>query len=86
MAKQKSVALLDDKTLAQVQPFLITDKQFAELLQVSVRTIHTRAAEDSGFPVSIRVGRSRRWIRAEAEAWCRDQAPRDEPPSRRSGE
>jgi len=82
MAKRTGSALLTPETVKKIQPFLITDKQFADLLQVSVRTIHARAASDPTFPVSVRVGRSRRWVLEEAEAWCRSRAPRDKPPRR----
>jgi len=68
MAKRTGSALLTPETVKKIQPFLITDKQFADLLQVSVRTIHARAASDPTFPVSVRVGRSRRWVLEEAEA------------------
>ena len=59
----------------------LCDREVAALLGVSVRSVHQRAADDPTFPASIRIGRSRRWLRDEVVAWLRERAPRDQPSS-----
>jgi len=62
----------------------LTDLQVADLIGISRRKVHDLAATDKSFPASIRIGRSRRWIREEVIDWLRRKAPRDEPPRRRT--
>jgi predicted DNA-binding transcriptional regulator AlpA len=63
---------------------LIRDTGVAGLLDVSRRTVWALVASDPSFPVSVRVGRCRRWVEAEIETWALERALRDVPPSRRS--
>ena len=60
----------------------LTDVEVAAILGVSKRTIHTRAASDRTFPASVRIGRCRRWLRAEILEWLEKRAVRDVPPRR----
>jgi len=60
----------------------LRDVEVAHILNVSRRSVHQRAADDAGFPASIRIGRSRRWLLSELLAWMRTKAERDTPPSR----
>jgi predicted DNA-binding transcriptional regulator AlpA len=53
---------------------LLTDGGLAELLRVSVRSVQ-RLAKRSDFPRPLRVGRCRRWPKAEVLAFFRRPEP-----------
>jgi predicted DNA-binding transcriptional regulator AlpA len=61
----------------------LSDLDVAALLSCSRRHVHTLAATP-GFPVAIRLRRSKRWLRSEIDAWLRTKAERDTPPARRT--
>jgi excisionase family DNA binding protein len=50
---------------------LLTARQVAELLQVSVSTIERMTRRGEG-PPSIKFGRSRRWLRRDVMAWLEE--------------
>jgi excisionase family DNA binding protein len=57
---------------------LLTQKQLADELQVSLRTLERWRQEGSG-PAFIRVGRSPRYRRSDIDAWLeRQRRTRDE--------
>ncbi|MBN2490537.1 MAG: helix-turn-helix domain-containing protein [Planctomycetes bacterium] len=55
--------------------------QAAALLGISQRTLFAHAAT---LPASIRIGKSRRWLRSELMAWLQKRAERDAPPAGRA--
>jgi predicted DNA-binding transcriptional regulator AlpA len=61
---------------AGMQDELLTERQAAELLQISPRTLRRWRYEKSGPPVSY-VGKSPRYLRSEVLEWVRT---RREPP------
>lgn len=50
---------------------LLTKRQVAELLQVSVSTVERLTRTGEG-PQSIKFGRSRRWRREDVERWVEE--------------
>ena len=60
---------------------LLNARQLAELLGVCQRSVFNLTARP-GFPASIRLGRSRRWLRREVLDFLERKAPRDKPPRR----
>jgi excisionase family DNA binding protein len=60
----------NSKTILPDGPWTI--EQVAEYLQLSPRTVESRI-KDAGLPCS-RVGGVRRFVRAEVDAWLRQQA------------
>ena len=50
---------------------LLTVRQVAELLQVSVSTVERMTRRGEG-PPSIKFGRSRRWFKPDVLAWLRE--------------
>lgn len=50
---------------------LLTVRQVAELLQVSVSTVERMTRRGEG-PPSIKFGRSRRWLRRDVERWLEE--------------
>jgi excisionase family DNA binding protein len=56
---------------ASRQGELLTVRQVADLLQVSVSTIERMTRRGEG-PPSVKFGRSRRWLRRDVERWLQD--------------
>jgi excisionase family DNA binding protein len=50
---------------------LLTKRQVAELLQVSVSTVERLTRSGQG-PPSVTFGRSRRWFKRDVVAWLRE--------------
>jgi excisionase family DNA binding protein len=50
---------------------LLTVRQVADLLQVSVSTVERMTRRGEG-PPSIKFGRSRRWLRRDVERWLEE--------------
>jgi excisionase family DNA binding protein len=50
---------------------LLTVRQVAELLQVSISTVERMTRRGQG-PPSIKFGRSRRWLRRDVEHWLEE--------------
>jgi excisionase family DNA binding protein len=50
---------------------LLTVRQVAELLQVSVSTVERMTRRGEG-PPSVKFGRSRRWLRRDVERWLEE--------------
>jgi excisionase family DNA binding protein len=62
----------DPSTIAAPEKLLLTDREVAELVGVTGKTIRNWA--DAGtFPAGIKMGRLRRWRRADVLAWIAAQ-------------
>ncbi len=56
---------------ASRQGELLTVRQVAKLLQVSVSTVERMTRRGEG-PPSVKFGRSRRWLRRDVEQWLQE--------------
>ena len=50
---------------------LLTKREVAELLRISVRKLERMTSSGEG-PPSIKFGRSRRWLRADVQRWLEE--------------
>jgi predicted DNA-binding transcriptional regulator AlpA len=55
-------------------PSLVTDKEVAEILQISVRHLH-RLKSRGDFIHPIKIGTSTRWDLEEVQQWIRNRRP-----------
>lgn len=67
-------------TDTQLQPLLVDLHQASQLVGLSARTIWRRVAAGT-FPLPIPVGRVRRWVYAELEAWVARQVEQQRRPA-----
>ena len=57
-----------------VEPMLLSDKQLAVVLSVSVAHVHS--LDNSGkLPKAVELGKSKRWVTAEIRAWTNAGCP-----------
>ena len=54
---------------------LVTRKEFAEKMKLSLRSIDRKIA-DGEFPKGILLGRSRRWRKADIDQWIATGCPK----------
>ena len=71
MAKKSLCEVVDG---LENKKLLITVKEVAEMLGISVRSVWTLLST-GGLPESVHLGRSRRWRRLEIERWVEAGCP-----------
>lgn len=63
---------------ASSEPLLITAQEFADLMQLSVRTLW-RLSSAGQIPEPVRIGGAVRWRRADVTFWVEQGCPAPQP-------